>query len=174
MCDKYAVTYFSMTFYTSYTRKMGLFVWQPVVTFNNYNLLSIGQQLKILKICMTLETYIIIIYYCLFKVCRISDIDFITVGIMAFPAGESLYCSMCTFFIFLTNLFKLILCVLLIISMTIITTIWFFKPDRCWMRKNFEVIRMTVGAGKTPVVRLIIFIPVDMIILPHKSILCNT
>jgi hypothetical protein len=75
-----------MTFNTSDILKMHSLIWKPFVCFQDTYLFPFGEQLKMVKVGMTVKTNAIIIQDSLPDILTVPYINLIAVRIMAFPA----------------------------------------------------------------------------------------
>jgi hypothetical protein len=114
------------------------------------------------------KAYGIIIGDGLFKVLGIADVYTIPMR-MAFPATEFIrVCQVVhTLKIFLLDFLELVMGIILVVCMAINTGPGFLQPGFQWMRPILIIRGMTVKAGKTLVVRVIVIITLYHVIRTH-------
>jgi hypothetical protein len=150
---------------------MCFLAWKPVMLGEDINFFPVGQQLEPLKIRMTMEADIVVIKYCLLNVFAVPDTYFITVGIMTIPAGKTFLfkLKMNTYFVALFYSLKIVLCEVLISSMTIDTIVTLLHTQFTLMREIYIFLRMAVSATEALVIGIVEFAPVHYPFRKHRG-----
>ena len=152
MCNKYGIINFCMALNTPDTPEMCCLVGQPVVAFNYHNFFPVGKKGEAVKICMTSQAHIVVIQDRFFNILGIPHKSLVTMGVMAFPAGELIHIVNAFLELYL-NILKMVLGEGLIVAMAIHAhkLLLYSCFDR--VRKSGVIVGMTIVTGKGPVDR---------------------
>jgi hypothetical protein len=160
---KNSIVYQGMAFDTPYAFKVRFLVREPVMGFQNIYFLTVRKELKAVVVRMALQTYVVIIKYCLLQVLAVADAYTVIMRAMTFPACKTflLKFEMCALLIFRFNDFEIKLRKLFIPAMAVDAVKALFHPELSRMRKLHILSGMTVGTAEAFMVRCVKFIPVD-------------
>jgi len=150
--DQNGIIYFCMALDAPDALEVSGLIGQPVMTIHDDNFLPVGEQGEAVKVGMTPQAHVVIIEDGFCQVFRVPHESPVTMGIMAFPAGE-LVNIVNAFLEFHLNILKMVLSKSFIVAMAVHAQKLLFHSCFHGMRESAEIVGMTIGAGKGPVNR---------------------